>query len=78
MSLPKVLSMKSVNGDISVPAVGFGTWASGDKSWCYEATLNALKAGYRHIDCAWNYGVSLPFMTLPFASDSLLGRRSRW
>lgn len=57
MSLPEFVLMKSVNGDIRVPTVGFGTYASGDNSWCYDATLHALKTGYRHIDCAWHYGV---------------------
>lgn len=37
--------------------VGYGTWASGDTSWAKDATLAALKAGYRHLDCAWAYGV---------------------
>ena len=58
MSLPKTVLMKSANGDIEIPTIGFGTWAAGDTSWCYDATLKALRAGYRHLDCAWNYGVS--------------------
>ncbi|KAI9761257.1 MAG: hypothetical protein M4579_001177 [Chaenotheca gracillima] len=29
----------------------------GGTGWCKEATLAALKAGYRHLDCAWKYGV---------------------
>ena len=57
MPLPKHKAMKSAQGDLSVPVVGFGTWASSDTSWCQEATLSALRAGYRHIDCAWHYGV---------------------
>ena len=57
MELHKTFSMKSSNGIIKVPVVGFGTWAFGDVGWCYEATLEALKAGYRHFDYAWNYGV---------------------
>ena len=74
MSLPKTIPMKSASGDIMVPTVGFGTWASGNKCWCYEATLNALKAGYRHIDCAWNYGVLHPLMELFATSNRSLGR----
>lgn len=50
--------MRTVEGHVSVPTVGFGTYAPGDTSWCYEATLHALKAGYRHLDCAWEYGVN--------------------
>ena len=30
---------------------------AGDYGWCKEATIAALKAGYRHLDCAWKYGV---------------------
>lgn len=29
-----------------------------DPGWCKDATLAALKAGYRHLDCAWAYGVN--------------------
>lgn len=57
MSLPKTLPMKTSAGEIPVPVVGFGTWAAGDTNWCYEATLAALQAGCRHLDCAWHYGV---------------------
>ncbi|MCJ1378826.1 hypothetical protein MMC17_001925 [Xylographa soralifera] len=57
MTLPKIYEMQSEHGTIAVPSVGFGTFAAGDTSWCYSATLTALKAGYRHLDCAWNYGV---------------------
>lgn len=57
MPLPKTKAMKSIDGDIFVPSVGFGTWAATNASWCHDATLHALKAGYRHLDCAWHYGV---------------------
>ncbi|KAF8591982.1 Aldo/keto reductase [Ramaria rubella] len=42
-----------------IPSIGFGTWAAGvdDRKWCIKATLDALEAGYRHIDGAWHYGV---------------------
>lgn len=56
MELPETLTMRSAKGTIEVPSVGFGTWAFGETGWCYEATRNALKAGYKHFDCAWNYG----------------------
>ena len=35
----------------------------GGTGWCKDATLEALKAGYRHLDCAWMYGVSTPHPT---------------
>lgn len=65
MSLPKTVKMKSVDGRIEVPTIGFGTWAFGGHNWCGDATLHAIKAGYRHIDCAWHYGVCLSPKTLP-------------
>ncbi|KAJ5461920.1 uncharacterized protein N7458_003472 [Penicillium daleae] len=41
MDLPKTFSMR-------VPR--------DDPSWCTQAVVNALQAGYRHLDCAWEYG----------------------
>ncbi len=58
MSLPKSFPLKSSNGkSIQIPSVGFGTWASGETSWAKDSVLQALQAGYRHLDCAWMYGV---------------------
>jgi len=58
MSLPKTFPLKAANGKtIEIPSVGYGTWASGENSWAEDATLTALKEGYRHIDGAWAYGV---------------------
>lgn len=30
---------------------------TGETTWCETATLTALRSGYRHLDCAWRYGV---------------------
>ncbi|KAL2059954.1 hypothetical protein VTL71DRAFT_10109 [Oculimacula yallundae] len=59
MSLPKSFSLRAADGKtLEIPSVGFGTWAAGpDSGWCKDATLAALQAGYRHLDCAWMYGV---------------------
>jgi diketogulonate reductase-like aldo/keto reductase len=43
-----------LNTGAEIPAIGFGTWQ--DKDSQYDATLTALKAGYRHIDTARIYG----------------------
>lgn len=39
-----------------IPVVGFGTWQTPDGDVAYHAVLDALKAGYRHIDTAAAYG----------------------
>ena len=46
----------TLNNGVKIPAIGFGTWqvAPGDEA--YISCLNALKAGYRHIDTAFAYG----------------------
>ncbi|KAK4697827.1 hypothetical protein P7C71_g300, partial [Lecanoromycetidae sp. Uapishka_2] len=43
-----------LNTGASIPAVGFGTWQDADAQ--EAAVLEALKAGYRHIDTARIYG----------------------
>jgi len=34
------------------------TTLAGNSAWCKDSILEALKAGYRHLDCAWAYGVN--------------------
>lgn len=41
---------------VKIPAIGFGTWQIPAGEVAYQATLTALKAGYRHIDTAAAYG----------------------
>ncbi len=40
----------------AIPALGFGTWQIPDGAPAYDATTAALRAGYRHIDSARDYG----------------------
>ncbi len=49
--------MKSfeLNNQVLIPAVGFGVFMVPNDGPTYEATLAALKAGYRHIDTAAAY-----------------------
>ncbi|NNC36146.1 MAG: aldo/keto reductase [Hyphomonadaceae bacterium] len=38
-----------------IPQIGFGLWKV-DRSDCADVVLDAVKAGYRHFDCAADYG----------------------
>lgn len=49
---------------IEIPSVGFGTWAfeggptdPANPIWIKNAMKAAFDAGYRHLECAWFYGV---------------------
>jgi diketogulonate reductase-like aldo/keto reductase len=44
-----------LNNGVKVPSLGFGTWRIPDGEETYNAVLNALKTGYRHIDSALVY-----------------------
>ncbi len=46
----------TLNTGAKIPKIGFGTWQIPDGEICYQATLTALKSGYRHIDTARVYG----------------------
>ncbi|KAI8092900.1 NADP-dependent oxidoreductase domain-containing protein [Halteromyces radiatus] len=45
----------TLNTGASIPLVGLGTWQSKPEQ-VYNAVLDAIKAGYRHIDTAFIYG----------------------
>ena len=46
----------TLNNGINMPILGFGVFRITDEKECEEIVLNALKAGYRHIDTASAYG----------------------
>jgi D-xylose reductase len=39
----------------TIPPVGFGLWKV-DRSVCAQTVYDAIKVGYRHLDCACDYG----------------------
>lgn len=45
----------TLNDGNSIPAVGFGVFMIPNDGTTYQAVLQALKAGYRHIDTAAAY-----------------------
>lgn len=46
----------TLNTGATIPKIGFGTWQIPNGDEAYNATLFALKSGYRHIDTARVYG----------------------
>jgi D-xylose reductase len=45
----------TLNSGASLPSVGFGFWKV-DRPVAAETTVQAIRAGYRHLDCACDYG----------------------
>ena len=64
--------MKSytLNNGVPIPVLGFGTWKAENGEIAYQAVLEALKAGYRHIDTAAIYKMKkalvVPFKIVAF------------
>ncbi|PHH93404.1 hypothetical protein CDD83_3717 [Cordyceps sp. RAO-2017] len=57
-TLPKFFSLPVCDSkSIPVPSVGYGT-ISEDPPRLPQLVCEALRAGVRHLDCAWEYGVS--------------------
>ena len=52
MDVKKIVTLR--NG-VEMQGVGFGTWKSKDGQAAYDSVIEAIKAGYRHIDTATLY-----------------------
>ena len=50
-----MMTYYNLNNGISIPVLGFGTWKAENGEIAYQAVLEALKTGYRHIDTAAIY-----------------------
>ena len=48
-------SIYTLNNDYKIPGIGFGTFRSADGAETENSVIDAIKAGYRHIDCAAVY-----------------------
>ncbi len=46
----------TLSNGVNIPCVGLGTWQTPDGEVCVNSVIEAVKAGYRHIDTAAIYG----------------------
>ncbi|MFD1430574.1 aldo/keto reductase [Lacticaseibacillus mingshuiensis] len=53
--MTKLTDTYTLSNGVKIPQVGFGTWQIPDGPIAYKAVADALAAGYRHIDTAWQY-----------------------
>lgn len=56
MTISSLTDTFTLANGIKIPVIGFGTWQTPDGDVAYQSVLDALKAGYRHIDTAAAYG----------------------
>ncbi|MDR3189976.1 MAG: aldo/keto reductase [Lactobacillaceae bacterium] len=56
MSFTSLTDTYELANGVRIPIIGFGTWQTPDGDVAYQSTIDALAAGYRHIDTAAVYG----------------------
>lgn len=53
--MKSLTDVRTLQNGVKMPCIGFGTWKTPDES-AKNAVIEALRAGYRHIDTATSYG----------------------
>ncbi len=54
--MEKLTDTYTLQGGVQIPCVGFGTWQVPDGETAVRSVVQAVEAGYRHIDTAAIYG----------------------
>lgn len=54
--MPALTDVFTLANGVRIPRIGLGTWQIPEGPAAYDATLCALRSGYRHIDTARAYG----------------------
>lgn len=52
----KLTDVFELSNGVKIPCIGFGTWQTPDGEVAKNSVVEAVKAGYRHIDTAFAYG----------------------
>lgn len=55
MAMNALTDAYTLSNGVKIPCVGLGTWQTPDGAEGVESILNAIRAGYRHIDTAQGY-----------------------
>lgn len=56
MNFQKLTDTYTLSNQVKIPCIGYGTWQMGNGEETAAAILDAINAGYRHIDTATAYG----------------------